>query len=777
MAPIPDWVAAASKVIFDHANKECDEKRKFMIPIWKRAEYYWNDIQDLFYNADKSDWSTFDEDNDEDEMDAIKDSNKIINTYRAEGESIIAAATMGNLSLRFFPENADNPIDLDKAKSFSDKSDYVQRVNNIKELRRKAFTIRWNQGLVASYTYFKKDKKRFGTISKDVIGVKKQTYIDKKCEQCGETIQGEAIDNPEDLANKMMGQMQPPLQNELPIDPNAEEQTEPIDNLLEESQEETCPECGSPLTSQEPRTEDIPYKIGEEKKDRGCSTIELYSPLQFKIPHYATKVSDINYILLEGEIHYATARSLYPDYADQIQPNDIDSVESPHRTQADNYSSVASNSLVTISRFWCKPDMYNVLGEEKDYNAAKMLKQYPDGKFATFINGNLMVDCKNEDMDEHWTFVESALDSHVYIRALGNARIPIQDMENDLVFITMDTIRHAIGETFYDSRVIDRRAYRERMTKPGDMTPVNVSMLSGRSIQDCFYSTKNANLSREVDSFQGYLERKGQFISGALPSLFGGMFEQGSKTLGVYESSKNQALQRVSIPANGIDDFLATTVHKATELYDRNMEGDEVYSVEAGNSYNNVTLRKSAPGAKIATVKAVKSEQFPTTWEQKRAFVMEMLDKQLDPINAAIFGVDNLGSLDSLIGIPELKIPGVADRNKQLHEINDLLKAEPQPDPNIGPPVQDPMADPSLPLPQAPLIPTIMPDQDVDNHNIHIQTIISWAVSPEGMREKVNNPGGYTNVIMHLIQHKNLAAAMMATPEQEAEVAKNEGEK
>lgn len=727
MKPIPEGIAKGSKVIFDHCNKECDEKRKFMIPIWKRAEYYWNDIQDLFFNAVNNDWSTFNEAEGDDEFDAITDSNKIINNYRAEGESIIAAATVGNLSIRFFPENADDPIDLDKARSFSDKSDYVQRVNDIKDLRRKAFTIRWNQGLAASYTYFKKDKKQFGTITKDVIGVKQVIYNDKTCVACGAEVPSPPITEPEELA--------------MPDDA-------------------VCPECGGIEFEENSRTEEIPYKIGEEKRDRGCAVIEIYSPLHFKIPHYATKTSDINYVILETEMHYAVAKALYPDYADKIQENMVETTEAINRTQADNYSAIPSRSLVTVSRFWCKPELYNVLGDdvEKDGSASAMLKAYPDGKFATFID-NELVECKNEDMDEHWSFVKSPLDTHVYIRALGNSRIPIQDMENDLVFLTMDTIKHAIGETFYDSRVIDRRTYSERMSKPGDMTPV-VNIRGAADISSYFYSTKSASLSQEVDSFLRYLETKGQFVSGAMPSIFGGMFEAGSKTLGVYEQSRQQALQRVAMPANGIDDFLAATIYKATEIYDKNMEGDEITSYEQGTSYVNKVLRKSAPGARIARVEAVKSEQFPTTWEQKRAFAMEMLEKQLEPVTAMIFSVDNIEFMSRIVGIPELKVPGAADHNKQLHEIQDLLKSEPQMDPNV---MVDPNVDPAM-QPQAPFIPTIMPEAEVDNHDVHIQTIISWAVSPEGMREKINNPGGYANVLLHLAQHKMLVPPPTAAP-------------
>lgn len=741
--------------LFDHCDKECDTKRKYMLPIWKRAEFYWNDIQDLFWREDIWDWRTFEDEEGESEINAIKDNNKIINVYRAYGESIIAAATTGNLTFRFFPSNADEPLDLDKSQSFTDKADYIQRVNRIKELRRKAFVIRWNQGLVASYTFYEKDKRKYGSYKKEIIDTRKKLIKSTSCPnpECDYEAPTQALETPDDFANEAQTSIPPVEPGTLP--PLALEPNLGADNL--------CPNCNGPLTIDE-SIEETPYVAGEEDVERGCSTINIYSPLQFKVPFYATKPSEVNYVILEAETHYSTARTLFPDFADKINAGSVNPVEAEERNQADlyAYSSLSSSNLVTIKQLWAKPSMYNVLAKEFDSSIDSIIKGFPEGVHIIKV-GNVIVFAANVDMDRHWTFVESAMDTHVYLRALGNAIIPIQDMENDLVYMTMDTIRHQPGEVFYDSRVINAKTYDRQMARAGNRYPINV-VDSKRPIGEYFHDVPGATLSQQVDLFHERLESRAQLVSGAFPSIYGGQFQGGSKTLGVYEQSRANALQRVTIPADGIDEFLAATVHKATVLYDENMEDDETITVEDGGGFKNVTLTKSATGGKIARVEIVKSEQFPTTWEQKRAFVMELFDKNLEPLNATVFASENITTMGRIIGIPELKVPGDADRNKQLHVIQKLIKAAPIPpqidpqqlaasgidinqlDPNNLPPGFDPsMLEPK---------PSIEPDYDVDNHQVCLATSIAWAVSREGILTKERNPEGYQNVILNLRAHK-----------------------
>src|SRR6267142_818717 len=354
---LPDWASSAANVLFTHCNSECDTKRKYMLPIWKRAEYYWNDIQDIFWNESANDWYTYDEEDGETAYDAIRDNNKIINTYRAYGESIIAAATMGNLSIRFFPANADDPADLDKSRNFSDIADYLQRANNLRELRRKAFVIRWNQGLVGSYVYYERDGKKYGTYKKDVIGSKKSTVISKTCTECDANIPSQRISSAADalteLQNKPVvppelyqpGASPNPALSQFGNTANAPPET---DNFpAPEPQPESCPECGAEVQTTE-HEKDIPHILGSEEIDKGCSRIKLYAPLQLKLPFYATKAEDVNYAIVEGEVHYATARAMFPDFAKDINPG-TEPVEAHKRAQADIYLTLPSVNLVTIS--------------------------------------------------------------------------------------------------------------------------------------------------------------------------------------------------------------------------------------------------------------------------------------------------------------------------------------------------------------------------------------------------------------------------------------------
>lgn len=730
MSEKPKEIKHAESVLslFQQMDKDCDNKRRFMIPSWKQAEFYWQGWQDLWWDASISNFRTFDSANGDDEFDAIRDYNKIINKYRAYGESIISASTTGNLQIRFIPANADDPQDVDKSNAYSDISSHVQRVNNIKTLRREALRLRWTQGLVAAYTYYKKDGKEFGTYNRNEYANKPTLSVTSSCESCGYE-DTKDYENPHEMA------------------------TEPM------LAEENCPQCAQDGMQQPlARTDEIsqtPYVSGSVEEEKGCAVIELYGSLSLKVPFYATKPSEIDYIILENEIHYAKARSLFPDYATSINAGSLDRFEADERNQADYYNALPSNELVTIYRFWCKPSMYWALPLEGD-KVKELEKEYPTGLFGTFVGAKgsnpLLVRCSDTDMDAHWSFIRSPTDSHVYLYPLGKGMIPIQDMENDLTFLTLDTIRHAVGETFVDSSIIDLKTYSAAQAKPGSLVPVTTS--GGKAIGDYFFSTKNATLSREVNSFQQYLDTSGQLVTGALPSIYGGGNVGGGGTLGEYERSRSQALQRITVPADGIDDLLCDTVHKAVKLYDENMAGDETHAVEEGGGFRNVNLRKTVSG-RIARADLIKSEQFPTTWEQKRQSVIELLGLNKMPIDSAIFDPVNSSLLARIVAIPDLKIPGDADRNKMLYEIQKLLQGQPiMPPPPM--PGQEMMGPDGAPMPPPEPQPSIPPDFDVDNNQVAISTIVSWAVSPEGMRAKVENPQGYANVIaqLHLRKQK-----------------------
>lgn len=684
--------------------KDCDSKRKIYMPIWQRAEYYWNDIQDIFLDPNTETWLTFDPTEGETEVTALENNNKIANVYRADGESLIAAATVGNLGIRFYPQDAENIKDVEKARSYTDIAEYLQIQNKIRDLRRRTFTIRYNQGLVGSYVYYETDKK-YGTVEVKDISEKTVLVVNYLC-QCGET-QTKQYDNEDDIA------------------------AEPVEDTQ-------CPECGMPMENDGEMMEQKMEVVGTKEEYKGCSIVELYSPLEMRVPFYAKTVDKIDYVVIQSEVHYTEAMALLlqdSEDEDSIEPNTIDN-EAYDREQHDYYGNLSSDSLVTITYVWALPNWYNVIARDGDKKKIKeLMKKYPEGLKATFIKDKVFR-CKPESLKARWSFIRSPLDSHVYCRALGNGTIPIQDMLNDMIFLILDTIRHSVGDTWVDFRIINQNVVNKMAQKPGNYLPVFTE--DNRPIQEYFYSSKNATLSKEVDSFMDKLEQLRQLVSGIFPSIFGGRFEGGSQTFGEYKLSRDQALQRISMPADNVDDFMAETFSKATELYADNMKYDEKYSVDNGpNSYMNKTLRKPHKDGKISRVLPMRSEQFPVTWEQQRAFIMELLGMNKEAIDALIFAPENISIAGKVIGIPGMKIPGENDRNKQLIEIQRLLNEEPIPGPD-----------------KAMLVPSVRTDKDIDNDDVHIATAIQFCVSPEGMYQQRVNPKGFQNVIAHIQEHK-----------------------
>ena len=129
---------------------------------------------------------------------------------------------------------------------------------------------------------------------------------------------------------------------------------------------------------------------------------------------------------------------------------------------------------------------------------------------------------------------------------------------------------------------------------------------------------------------------------------------------------------------------------------------------------------------------------------------MKMLEMQDPNLQAAIYHPENVANIAQLIGFPDLYIPGEDDRSKQLNEITVLLTGAPMPagiDQMTGEPLFQP---------------TVMPEQDIDDDAIHMQTMKAFLVSETGQLTKIENPQGYENCVAHYKAHeRNQMISMM----------------
>lgn len=482
-------------------------------------------------------------------------------------------------------------------------------------------------------------------------------------------------------------------------------------------------QLGQPQT----QTEQVPVKTGEVKQPKGRQLLKAYGPLNVKMAHYARRQQDSPYLILEVEKHVAEMRQLYPAFFDEIQESGSNTIDRSWRTDA-NLGEI-NPQLCTEKQCWLQNWALNLIG---DPDIRERLKaEFPDGLCVVYIN-DVMVEIRSETFNKYWTVLESPLSLSIHADPIGRVMIPVQEMRSDLVDLTMETIRQAIPETFADPAVLDFESYGKVQKRPGQIFKVKAR--PGQNLSNSFYQFNSATLSKEVEFFFQRLDSDGQFVTGAYPSIYGGQLSGGSQTLGEYNTSKNQSLQRLSVHYKTMLTGWARSFEKAVRSYHENMAGDEKFTKKVGNTFQTVWISELELAGKVAEVRTNCSDQLPISWEQKRQLLFDLLNMKSPEINAALYHPENVGEIARTLGWTDLYIPGDSDRNKQLYEIQELLRGQPEQGPQ-GP------------------IPSIPIDSDIDDDHIHIEVTRAFLLSAQGIEAQKKNPMGYMNVKAHLAEH------------------------
>jgi hypothetical protein len=215
--------------------------------------------------------------------------------------------------------------------------------------------------------------------------------------------------------------------------------------------------------------------------------------------------------------------------------------------------------------------------------------------------------------------------------------------------------------------------------------------------------------------------------------------------------SRNQALQRLSTSWKVINNLWAKVMEKSVKSYIKNVQDDQKMVKPQGDSFINVWIRKEELGGKLGGAAPETSEQFPSSWVQQRGMLIDLISLKDPMLGQAIYDPENLNTINRIIGIPGIKVPGESDRDKQLAEIAELVKAAPTPVlDEFGQEIIDQLS--GMPM----LASSVPIDPDVDNHDVQAYTCMAWAVSLVGRSMKELNPQGYMNVIAHMKEHRAL---------------------
>lgn len=709
-----DHLKKALAELKDKVYMEARTFRDSKMRMWRRNEAFWLNIQRAIWSTTLNNFvdssNLFGSDNEEIDPEAY---NRIINIYRAHGESFIAALSAALPSPVYTPDDADNPDDIMTAKGYKKLSDLISIRNEAVTKFIKMLYHLYNHGVAFNYSIYHRDKK-FGTVKNPVIGYKDVSSEYQACPECS----GDMPDS-QDISAPQMNSL------DMASEPNFA----PADN-----QSSQCAQCGfsGPSTPSQ-RTEQIPHISHYDETPKGNSTIEVFGPLNVTVPYNVRTLEFAGYVRLDMDLDEGLVKELYPGI--KLNAGGVDGQDKYNRIPPNDFYTENTTDQA-LACLWFRPWMFNRLSDDL---ASELKERFPRGAYCVFV-GDEFAEASEECLDDVWTSTEFPTSERIHNEPLGNVIIPIQEMTNDLTSLTMETIEMGIPVNFFDANMIDREEFVKHSAEPGDFIPAKAR--PGQSLDSSFASVKPAVLSREVEPFAQSLTQSAQFVLGTFPSIYGGSQQGGSKTLGELRDSKAQAMQRLSIPWIAASVAWCKTLKKSASLMIDNMiEGEDFKTVKRiGNSFVNVWVKEIELKGKVGEVSVESSDQIPMSFNQKRTLVMDMIGQGNQMFMQWMTHPENISFFARMIGLSDLFIPGDSDRDKQLVEIFELIKAQPIP----GPP--DPNG-------QEQMAPSVEIDPEIDAHPVHIEVLKSFLVSAVGMELKKSNPAGYQNCMAHFNAH------------------------
>ena len=746
---IPEEIKVLLKQVADHFDDEDRPARERQLRTWRRLKLVWEGFQRTWYSEVAHDWRVWDEnisnaDNDQSYYD------KPVNVFRAYLESIIAALSITVPSIKCYPDDADNPLDLSTAKAGDKIGELIYRHNDAPLLWLHALFVFCTEGLTACYSYPKADEK-YGTY--DEPKYEEETEHKFVCPFCQAEIPDEVV---EEFKSRETDEFMPDDDDVV------------LHDLLINQNQLVCPECATQL---DPALEKSPLIItrlvGNTKRAKSRICTEVYGGTCVKVPNYARKQEDTPYLHWSYETHFSNAIEKYPELHSKFRIGSSgagnDMYEQWARLSPQYHGEYPTNTC-TVRNCWQRPSSFNILPEE---DAAKLKKLYPDGAKIVIVN-DTFADAENENLDDCWTLTHNPLSDYIHHDPLGLLLTSIQDITNDMISLILQTIEHGIGQTFADPAVLNFEKYKQTEVIPGGVYPAIPR--TGKSVNDAFYEAKTATLSQEVMPFFEKIQELGQIISGALPSLFGGQVS-GSRTASEYSMSRAQALQRLQNNWKIFTMWWKTIYGKVIPMYIKEVRDDE-HSVEMDQQgrFINVFIRKAELEGKIGRIELEANENLPLTWSQQKDIYMQLLENQNPKVQETISSPENIQMLANAIGLTQFVVPGEDDRQKQYEEIQQLVNSEPLVIPPDEMMVQQAEVN-GLPSPEETEMPSVEVDPDVDNHDIEADICRRYLVSEAGRMLKIDNPQGYKNVLLHMKMHMQLIQQAM----QEQAMAQQQG--
>ena len=675
------------------------------------------------------------------------------NIYNPYSQIIISALTREVPTVRFRSKKPNDDAGITAAQSAECLKEKIVRDNKMLDLMADLARYLCLDGRVVTHTFYMKDGQRFGYKPEpDEAVPEDEDAVSEKEMQAGEAGVTGAV---ETQANK------PP-----------------------ESEE-----------SNQTGEEEIPAA----KEPNGREVIEVGGALEWKLPIRKNCLAECGYAIRSKEIDTHEARARFPDVAEKITPrsggpggDDLDRLARVNVDQGMMNSFNTQDSQandVTWIRAWLRPWQLLELNQE---NRDSVISKAPEGLYVNFC-GDTFCEARDQSMDDCLSLTHALPGDGMHRPGLLDWLLPIQKVLNNWLELANDYFVRGVPATFMDNEIFNVEALRDQVNQVGERHPFQ-NPGTGAAMEAYVWQEKPPEFPEQLMAFiQDFKGDLAQLLTGAFPALYGGDTTPTDSPVGTTIIQRDQALGRVGIPWRAIKEGMAKTMLQAVQCLAQNH--DDPISV----------IGKVSVMVEMADLKGDMfaypdvDESFPETATQKVNRLIKLSqDAVTDPtVGKILEDPDNLEIMVEANGMNGMYVEQIESRNKQLGEIEMMLRTGPIPNPAIaqinqqiatltsaaqkvvaGNPVlaaQNPQAAQAvqaqiqqLQQQAAQLPPEVSSepiDVECDNHDIEGMTGMKFINSPRGRAMKHGTPEeqtSFTNIRMHTLAHVKAAADQKA---------------
>jgi hypothetical protein len=779
----PDLVNALRELEVEYRQEGIVARRHEIRKI-RQARLFWQGLQYAWWNPQDMTWNLPYESKLYDDSAAAEMPRYqfVTNLYQAFGLSFISVLSQDVPATRFYPQSAQSISDITTAQAASRVSELVEQNNRVQHLLTGVAFYLWTDGKIGGYVRYVADSHRFGShdepvIEEHYVPLGDDAYVCPGCgqeqavgaEAGGKEASGKEAGSTLDAGSSGEGATSEGIS---PIGVASDGDDSPVtshQSPITSHQSPTllppvlCRNCGASLGPEHfkpaPRVA-IPLVTGVRRVANGQEVISVVGGLELNTPVWANEMHEFPYLQWSMEVHRAKLKASYPHAADKIQmggPQSADEVYARATRVAVSQGMPVTHpgdalfNLITFSRTWIRPWAFYSIEDKSTRDA--LLALFPDGCYVAFA-GDTYCESRNESMDDRWRVMHALPGDGQNRPSVGDSLVQIQERYNTLSNIQAETYEYGIPPIYADPQVLDFDALANQTAEPAAHYPARAR--AGQPLAAGFFQPAPAQVPPDlVRHQQDLMGPVAQFLTGLFPAVFGGEMES-QKTASGYAMARDQALGRLGLVWRRLKTFYADVMLLSVDCFRKNRPEDaEIPILGPGGEFESQWIHLADLKGNIQAYPE-SDETFPRLKSQQRAVVQQLMASSDPLIQQALADPSNIGFVKGVLGLSDLVVPGEDSRNKQLREIDLLLRSGPVVVPShVGARhavslQSDDSRDGEV---GATLVPSVPVDLLFDNHAVELEECRRWANSDAGQVARIENPAGFANVKAHAEAH------------------------